>query len=44
MQRLAQSLAFFLQTTLAIEGLPCSTVLRSLTAIAGETLKDQVLT
>ena len=44
LQRLAQPLAFFLQTTLTVEGLPCKTVLHSLTAIAGETLQDQVRT
>ena len=35
-------MTFFLQTSLAVQGLPCTTVLQSLTAIAGETLKDQV--
>ena len=48
-QRLAQPLrrglvVSFLDTSLSIAGLPCVTVLQSLTAVAGETIKDQVHT
>ena len=41
-QRMAESLGFFVAASLATAGLPCTTTLLSLTAIAGETLKDQV--
>ena len=41
-QRLAFSLGFDLQSSLAAAGLPCDTALQSLTAVSGETLKDQV--
>ena len=42
LQRMAQSLGFFLQTGLFTAGLPCNTVLQSVTAVSGETVKDQV--
>ena len=43
MQRLALPLGVFLQTSLAAAGLPCIIAMQSLTAVAGETLMDQVL-
>ena len=42
LQRMAQSLGFYLQQALFTAGLPCETVLQSLTAVTGGTLEDQV--